>query len=236
MAAAPQKKPTFVTPKGVLRYPRLTKPDYGTEKFPKPDGEYNCQLILDEADAAKLIAKVEDLHREAIREAEERFATLKPAQKKKLGSVTINEIGEAEYDKDTEEETGRRIFKFKAKASGVSRKTGKKWSRNLPLFDGFGRPIKGTLDIGGGSIAKLNFTVGSYFVEGSGAAGITFYLEAAQIIELRTFGERSADQYGFGEEEGGFAYDPSAYSSDDDSDASADEGASTADEDGSEDF
>ena len=66
-----------------------------------------------------------------------------------------------------------------------------------------------------GTTAKVSFSVGlnkegvpGYFIPGTGAAGLKLKLLAVQIIDLKSGGERSADSYGFGAEEG-YAYDPS---------------------------
>lgn len=61
--------------------------------------------------------------------------------------------------------------------------------------------------IGGGTLGKVSFEVGldkddepGYFVTGTGMAGITLTLAAAQVIELVEGGDRSGDSYGFGNE------------------------------------
>lgn len=41
-----KKRPTYTTPTGTFKYPALTKPDYGNEKFPKPDGEFKTRVIM----------------------------------------------------------------------------------------------------------------------------------------------------------------------------------------------
>lgn len=50
-----QKRPknvTMTSPRGIFRYPALTKPDFGTDEYPKPDGEYKVTLILTQEEAA----------------------------------------------------------------------------------------------------------------------------------------------------------------------------------------
>ena len=54
-------RPTFTSPKGVFGYPSLTKPDYGNEKFPKPDGEFKTTLTV------KLDAEIDLVEGEASR-------------------------------------------------------------------------------------------------------------------------------------------------------------------------
>jgi hypothetical protein len=230
--AKPQKKPSFTSPKGVFRFPALTKPDFGNEAFPKPNGEYKVQLILSMADAQPLIDKLAPLYAEAIVEGEDKFSKLKVEQRKKLKEFTANELFAEEYDKETEEPTGNVIFKFATTASGVNAK-GEAWSRKVPVFDAKGKPMPKPPAIWGGTIGKVSFECGTYFIAGTGAGGLKLYLSAAQILELVSTGSRNASGFGFGEEDG--------YSADDESpdedapfdDASGD--AAPAD-DGNQDF
>lgn len=207
MSTEKKKIPTLKgrTPRGVFRFPALSKPDYGTTEHPKPDGEYKVDLVLTEAEAAPLLAKLTPFHEEAIEAAKEAFAQLKVDQRKKLKDVTVNELFRVEYDQETEEPTGNLIFKFKMKASGTSKKHGKTstWNRKPTLFDATGKPLKGKLpDIWGGTVGVIAFEARPYFIAGTAAAGLTLKLEAAQIIELRSGGERAASDYGFEEEDG----------------------------------
>jgi hypothetical protein len=240
MAAKKNKKPSFTTPVGEALYPRLNEPD---TKF-KDHGEYSVKLILKEEDAQKLIEKLRPLHEEAIKEAEKEFKKLKPAQKKKLKQVSVNDFYEAEYDEE-ENETGRFIFNFKTAASGISKKTGKKWERKVPVFDSKRKAVNlSKVQIWSGTTMRIAFDVGPYFVNATGMAGITLYLNAVQIIELVNGGQRSAASYGFEEEEDGFDVaeaDPASdfededegYEADDDDDDNDDAGE---EDDGEEDF
>jgi len=208
---ANSKNENLNTPRGVLIYPHLVEPDYGNDEYPKPQGEYNTMVKLSAHEAQPLIAKLEPLHQEAVAIAESKFKNLKPAQKKKLGKVQVNDFFIEEYDKETEEPTGNLLFKFKSKASGT--KNGKEWTRTIPLFDAGGKRI--TPDsVWGGSEGKVAFTVVPYFIPATGAAGISCYLNAVQILELRNGGGGTADSFGFGEEEGYHASEESTDASD----------------------
>lgn len=206
-------KPKIVkmnTPLGVAKWPKLSEPDYGTKDYPKPEGEYSVKLIFDESDP-KFVTFREKLEAymtpvEAM--ADEKFADLKKAQRDKLGSTTRNDLFTTLYDED-DEPTGEVEMKFTMKAGGVVKKgprEGKKWSRKPQLFDALGRPVKGKIDIWGGSelIIAFSFTEDGYFIPATGAYGIKLQLEAAQVVTLRAGGERSAGDYGFGKQEGGF--------------------------------
>lgn len=190
------------TPRGTFRYPALSKPDFGTKDYPKPDGEYKVGLILSEEDAQPLIKDLQPAYDKAIEEAEAKFAELPVATRKKLKEVTKNDLYTIEYDKETEEPTGNLIFNFKMKASGKNKK-GEAWNRKPAIFDaGARKPLVKVPEIWGGTIGKVSFEAVPYFVSGTGAAGLSLRLNAAQIIELRSGGQRDASDYGFGEEDG----------------------------------
>lgn len=200
------------TPRGTFRYPALDKADYGNAEFPKPDGEFKVQVILSEADAQPLLDTLAPVQALAIELGEEGFGNLKVDQRKKLKELTVNDLYSVEYDKETEEPTGNLIFKFKMKASGISKKNGKeeKWSRKPALFDAKGVPLRGKLpQIWGGSEGIVAFIADPYFIPGTGVAGVSLKLDAVQILKLSGPGERSADSYGFGEEDGYDAPEPS---------------------------
>lgn len=200
---AEENKPVEVkgtSPKGVFKYPHLIEPDYGTKEFPKKEGEYNSRLVLDKAGTEAFLKQLKPVIDYAAEQGAKDFAELKLAVRKKLGELTINDVAEELYDPDTEEPTGMYEFRFKTKASGVSK--GKKWTRTMPLFDAKGNPIKKIDAVWGGTEGKLSYVARYYFVNGSGVAGVTLYLEAAQIINLVAAGQRDAGGYGFEEEEG----------------------------------
>jgi hypothetical protein len=196
-----EKLPSFVSPKGVFRYPALTSPDYGTKEFPKADGEYKVQLILTEAEAKPLIEKLQPIFDAAISEGEEKFKELKVEQRKKLGALKVNDFYSTEYDQQTEDPTGNLIFKFTMKASGKDKK-GATWERKPALFDSKGTPLKDVKGIWGGTVGKVSFDVSPYFIPGSGAAGIKLRLNAAQVIDLVAGGGRDAEGFGFDKEDG----------------------------------
>lgn len=195
------KNPTGTTPKGIFKYPALDKPDYGNEKFPKPNGEYKVQLILSEADAQPLIDKLQPTYDAAIEEGKAEFAKLKVEARKKLKELTANDLYAIEYDRETEEPTGNLIFKFTMAASGENKKK-EKWSRKPAVFDAKGKPLLKVPAIWGGTIGKVSYEASPYFIPGTGAAGLKLRLNAVQIIDLVSGGQRDAGAYGFDSEEG----------------------------------
>ncbi|WEM05508.1 ssDNA binding protein and ssDNA annealing protein [Ralstonia phage BOESR1] len=206
MADKKQKNPEFTSPRGVFVYPKLNEPDYGNEKFPKPDGEYSVNLRMTREAAEQWInAKLKTHLDEAYAEAEAEFAKLPVGTRKKLGSVTQNDLFKIEYDKETEEETGFVTFKFAMKAGGKT-KAGKEWSRKPVIFDAKGKKMVKTPDIWGGTEGKVSFEARPYFIPGTGAAGLKLALNAVQVIDLKSGGGRDAEGYGFGEEDG-YEYD-----------------------------
>lgn len=207
------------TPRGVFVFPALNKPDYGNDKFPKPDGEYKVTLRYSEDEAQALIKLLEPEYEKALEAAEEEFQKLPIGTRKKLKEVTKNDLYQTEYDKETEEPTGYLLFKFTMKASGISKKDKKQWTRKPSIFNAKGVALKNPPSIWGGSEGKVSFEANPYFIPGTGAAGLSLRLQAVQLIELVSEGSRSASSFGFGEEEG---YDeanefPDGDSGDDDS-------------------
>lgn len=225
--------PKFTSPRLVFVYPKLTEPDYGNDKFPKPDGEYSVKgkLSLEEAEefAARKVngVSLNDLYEQAQRDAEQAYAELdvktrKANEKKGITGPVMNPMFETLYDKETEEETGEVTFKFTKKASGVIKngpRKGKPWSAKPDIYDARGNLMKGKLpNIWGGTEGRISFSVSSYFIPGTAAAGLKFMLDGAQVIDLVSNGSRSAESHGFGAEDDGYSYDPSEFQDETDDD------------------
>jgi hypothetical protein len=187
------------SPKGTARYPYLNKPD---TKF-DADGVFKTDLVLSADDAET----VDEVIQETLAEAAEMAKRQAAAAKKKGKKQTPKEsdLPRAEVLDDDGEETGEVAFRFKSKASGVSQKTGKRWSRTMPLFDAKGRPSKA--NIYGGSVIKVAFTAVPW-VNPKCEYGVKLQMEGVQIIELVSGGgQKSASALGFGEEDGYVADD-----------------------------
>lgn len=224
---AEQKKtfPTFTSSAGTLVWPKLTEPDFGNNDYPKPDGEYSTKVRykLGTPECDQMIKILQPLYDEAVSQGIEEFAKLKVDTRKKLqkdnggDGVKRNDFFTTLYDEETEEPTGEVEFKFAMVASGTIKKgprAGNTWKRSPALFDAFGQPITGNIEIWSGTRAKVNFTARPYFIPGTGVAGLKLALNAVQIIQLASANARTASQYGFGEEEGGFQYEASAETDD----------------------
>jgi hypothetical protein len=199
--------PNFTSPKGVLKWPKLTEPDFGTKEYPKPEGEFSTKLVLhaDRSEVQAFIAQLQPLFDQAVAEGREAFAKLKPETRKKLKDVTINSFYTELLDAETEEPTGEIELKFSKRYSGTFQKgpkTGQKWTSKVDLFDAKGKAMTKAPVIWGGSTGKVGFEVSSYFIPGTGALGLKFFLNAVQVIDLRSGGSKDAAAYGFGAEDG----------------------------------
>lgn len=185
---AKNKKIQLTSPKGIAVWPRLTTPD---TKFSEL-GSYNVNLAIDKADAQPLIKKLQEIHKDA-------FGKAAPA--------SGNPMFQPETDKDTGEETGRILFKFRAANKEITKgkRAGEIWDRQPTLRDAKGQRITEYPNIGGGTVMKVNFEV---YVRGpeSPKPGITLQPLQVQIIELVEF-TGGQDENPFEEEEGWTADD-----------------------------
>lgn len=199
------------TPKGSLIYPHLTKPD---TKF-KAEGEYRTRFRLDGEDAQVFIGKVEDFYKLAIEKVvEEKVeeARLKfKAPKDKPTAVFDPVKAKARIEKelkradkpykeildDEGNETGAYAFTFKQKAT-LKLRDGTIVTKKVDLFDAANKPLTGVA-VYGGTVAKIAYEALPFFTPAVGA-GLTLRLNAVQVIELKTAGDRDAKSYGFEEE------------------------------------
>ncbi len=179
-----------VTPAGRAIYPRLNEPD---TKF-KDEGTYSVRLALSGEDAQGLIDSIEEVKAEALEMANE----MKKGKKKTKEA----DLPYADVLDEDENETGEIAFHFKMTASGLSKKTGKKWERRPALFDAKTKRLDPEkTQIWGGSILKVSYTAEPFYVPALGA-GVTLRLHGVQVLELVSGGEQTAESMGFGEEDG----------------------------------
>ena len=191
----------LTSPIGVLRYPRLTEPDY---KF-DADGVYSTRLILPEHKAAVLMERIDVGIKEKF---EETVAEVKAdkgaaaAKKVKQADPPYSEV----LDPETGVETGDIEFRLKLKAIGRDKSTGREWQNKVVIFDGHRQPIKGNVNIWGGSEAIIAFDMIPYHTDLVGA-GISLRLRAAQIVKLVNGNDDDPDAYGFDDVEGSYEFD-----------------------------
>ena len=203
MATTMKKRIMYNTPKGMALFAHIKEPDYGNDKYPNPEGQYRITLILTEEQSMGLKEKLREEIEKAEENAEEKFNGLKRSTREKLGGLTMNDVCSPEYDRD-DNATGNYKWSFKANSKYEDRNTGKKIERHIPVFDSLNQPITLKDEIGNGSEVRISFSVNPYFVEGQGMGGLSLYINAIQIAKLVKGGEKTAEYYGFEEDDDGF--------------------------------
>lgn len=174
--------------RGIARYPHLNEAD---TKFDDA-GVFKTDLILDQETGAPIEARFEKMRAAQMAETQKKLK----GKKAKEADLPI----QPEYD-DEGNETGNYVLRVKMKASGIVKKTGRAWSRKLPLFDAAGNPSSAR--VGGGSEIIAAFEP-SAWANPKGECSVTCRLEAIQIIRLSEGGGASASRFGFGAVEGGY--------------------------------
>lgn len=204
-----------ITPAGTAQWPKLNTPDTFKGKT-----TFNVKLIFDPNEDSVVNKKAGNMVAEAtamrdeffdalvadLREqAEELRAARKGAKAKeleaKIEALEKAPVGKPEADEETGEETGNVVILAKTNATYKDKK-GVTKERRIDFFDARGKKMKSAPLIGGGSTLKLGVTMRPYVVDSSNQVGVTFYLNAVQVIDLVTYGGRDASAYGFGEEDG----------------------------------
>lgn len=189
-----KEKKTYVqktTPEGEFIWPKLHTPD----EF-KGKKTYNTSFALpaDHPWVEKCIKLIDKMADEALAEA---VANDKRPQKKKDASPwkLAQKPYENETDKDSGEETGRVLFKFKKNYEVKDYKTGEMKTTEVKMFDGRGKKIR--VNPWSGTIGCVSFTFLPYAQGADVGAGVKLGLDAVQIIKLVKGGERDAEGYGF---------------------------------------
>ncbi|WP_343698873.1 hypothetical protein [Caulobacter sp.] len=204
-----QNYPTLMAPAGIAIWPKLNEPD---TKF-NAAGEFHTKVAYDADDAAvqDFVAKLEKIRDEFFDTTVARLIEEKKAGKAK--NLKKLEVAKAELDEETGDETGRLLINAKLKHK-VTTKTGKSWEQKPDFFNAQKVVLKNPPKIGGGSKLRLAVEASPYLRETDGVVGVSLRLKAVQIITLVSGGARSADQYGFGEEEGDDVGDAEAVTND----------------------
>lgn len=179
---AKQQSKTMMSPKGVAVYPRLDRPD---TKF-DDNGIYKADIAVPLEEAEPLMEKLQEIHK---------------AHVGKAASKNANTMWYLEEDKETGEQTGRVIFKLRAKNKLVTKgqNAGQLWDRQPKAFDAKGNRIVEMPAVGGGSVLKVFFEV--YEWSASNKFGVSLQPLKVQIIDLHEF-SGGDDSSPFEEEEG----------------------------------
>lgn len=191
-----------MSPRGVAVWPKLDKPTRYDKKQKKrvideEEGKFEVELALEGEDAEKFQKKIKD------------FAV---EQGLKLKSVK-NWPWRDELEKETEEPTGRVLFKFKQYATNKDGST-----KRIPLWLANGKSTypKGTKLTSGSTIKISGY--GSTYTELGG--GVSLFVNSVQVIKMVEYEARNP---GFGNEDDddeGDAPDTSEVSEDNDGDES----------------
>jgi hypothetical protein len=188
-----KKYVNLVSERGVAVWPHVNSPD---TKYNK-DGLYHTKLAFDPSNPkqAAFLAALEERLEAWVESLTE---TLPPAKRKTL---KINPVVQDEIDRDSGDETGRKLVSFKMYATGKDR-DGNPTKREPRFFDAKGARIPMSLvpRLSGGSVLKIDFSPSEYHT-GKNECGITLYLNGIQII---TAVEYSAGKSPFGDEGDGF--------------------------------
>lgn len=204
MAEQKKKRDNRNSSAGIAVYPRVSgEPDTQFD----PEGTYSIKVRHTATDekAIALKAEIDARMKATLAEAKKEYPTkVAEAKAKKAKPPKAPELASPPYFVD--EESGDITFTFKMKASGVSKKTNKPWSRKPALFDAKGTPITGDIRLGGGSEVKVSFEPSDFYKPLTGA-GVSLRLNAVQVIKLVEWSGGTASSYGFTEEEG-FEADP----------------------------
>lgn len=200
-----QKLPIHNSPRVVAIFPWITTPD---TKF-NEGGIYKTDGRTDSDKAAPVLKIIETQMAVAKAEAEVK-AKENTAKTKKKVTATLHKDGTPHFAalNDQGEETGDVVFKFRANASFVDKKTGKTIKRTIPLFDAKGKPMPPKA-IFGGSMLIVSYTAAPW-VNPSCEYGVKLRMEAVQVIDLVTSGSKSASGYGFEEQDDGYVHEDDA--------------------------
>ncbi|MDE3021872.1 MAG: hypothetical protein KGI54_08435 [Pseudomonadota bacterium] len=216
-----------LTPVGTAVYPYLNKPDdVGGKGRPK----YKVNLRLSPEESQALIESLEPhaeaAYEQALAELRDKATNGKDGKAKASAKKAIEALQKHlpwVEDVDAEgEPTGDYLFKFASNAE--YEKDGKVHKVNIPLFNG--KNITKVL-VGGGSLLKVAYVVVPFYMPATNTAGITLRIDAIQVKKpvAPGAGGRTAEAYGFDEEDEGF--DEGDFAEDDDSVSSSDTGSDT---------
>jgi len=183
MSIKARKKHPVIKVKGTAKYAHLNEPN---KRFEPEFGTYSCDLVIDKDQAEMLKNTLRPLYEEELKQVQEENAGKKIEQKE----FPINE---------TEEGI---IVKSKLKAGG-RRRDGSEYSLSIALYDSQGKPLPEDVKVWGGSKVNLAFRPRFWYTAMAGF-GVSFDLQAVQVIELQNGGVSgiAAEAFGFTSEEG----------------------------------
>ena len=193
MNGSDRKKRYYTTPRGEALFARLVDPDYGTERYPDPRGSFHVTLALGAEEARRLDA----LLKPALEEARE-FASRKAGQNRdKTGGPELSFAAPGIPERDREGSfTDRRLYRFRTNAF-YQQPGGCRTRRVVPVFNAALERMELFREPGNGSLARVAFSVAPYFIEATGVAGLSLFLDSVQILRLNRRGGLTGEEYGF---------------------------------------
>jgi len=185
MALKARKKHEIIKAKGTAKYCHLNEPN---KRFDPEFGTYSCDLVIDKEQADAIKATLRPLYEEELREVQEANAGKKITQRE----FPIDEV------------EGGYLIKVKQKAGG-RRRDGSEYHLSIALYDSTGKPLDPDVKVWGGSQVNVAFRPKFWYTAAVGF-GVTFELQAVQVIQLGEGGVSSiaASAFGFTTEEEGF--------------------------------
>lgn len=183
----------MISPKGTLvGFNAVTAP---STKF-NVDGVYSANILISKADGEAIIAEAKAVGKEQFKTFGKGTTTQPFTKCKPYVIVEKNEDGEV--TKETPDAEGRYILKTDMKAK-IHCKDNSVIDIKIPMFDSKGKPVKGAVNLGEGSVVKLAYDIKGYSV--AGKTGVGCKLKSLQLISLV---EYAGGNFGFGEEDGDF--------------------------------
>ena len=182
-------------PKGAFVWPKLNKPDEYLGK-----STFNVKVALDDDSTCEFLDSIAEVIELAKAEGAAGWAAMKPAAQRKLGDWQFVMPGTEEYGRDEmeAEPTGRILFNTKTASH-----TKQGVLKSVPMFGPDGKRLQ-NVEVWSGTIGIVSVNAKPYFMSSTGKAGISLYLNAVQILELRNR-EHSGSSGGGGGGDVGFA-------------------------------
>lgn len=188
----------ITSPACVASWPHLDAPD---TKFAKrgQSPKYKVDMVLDpdNEEHAAFMTTVTDYYDQAYQDLLD--AGEKVPQKDGEDYRCPSPL-KPQLDKD-KNPTG--LFTIQAKMSSDVGEGADAWTQSPKIYDAAAKPVK-DLKVGGGSLIKVSCHFFPFSAPWPVGAGISCRLKGVQVLKLVSQGGQSAEDMGFGVEEGGF--------------------------------
>ncbi len=210
---AKAKRTTYVSMKGIARYPWLSKPD---TKF-NEDGLFHLDLVIQDedldqpvrtSDGKTLDVTYRELFDNGLEQGYQIACEKHPKDKRKITKTEVTR----EITDEEGEPTGELFIPFKQNALIKPKGKDPIQIKRIPQFDAKGKQVPSSILIGGGSLVKVAFTIrnekpdGSFDNPSSWVAtekkvGLRLDLQQVQVLKL-VEGGAGGQKSAFGVEDG----------------------------------